>query len=87
MRRIAGMTWSILARDSDGSLGVAVASRFFAVGALCPHVRAGVGALSTQALCNPLYAAPALDAMARGEDRSSRDSPPPMKAAIIGNFT
>jgi len=71
VRRIAGMTWSILARDSDGSLGVAVASRFFAVGALCPHVRAGVGALSTQALCNPLYAAPALDAMARGEDPAS----------------
>jgi uncharacterized Ntn-hydrolase superfamily protein len=62
------MTWSIVARDGDGSFGIAIASRFFAVGALCPHVRANVGAVSTQALCNPLYAAPALDAMARGED-------------------
>ena len=50
------MTWSIVARDSSGALGVAVASKFFAVGALCPAVRAGKGALSTQALMNPLYA-------------------------------
>ena len=61
------MTWSIVARDADGSFGIAIASRFFAVGALCPYVRANVGAVATQALCNPLYAAPALDAMARGE--------------------
>src|SRR5207244_1691696 len=65
------MTWSIIARDEDGSLGIAIASRFFAVGALCPHVRANVGAVATQALCNPLYAAPALDAMSRGETPAS----------------
>ncbi len=62
------MTWSIVARDPSGALGVAVASRFFAVGALCPHARAGVGALSTQALCNPLYAPAALAAMAAHDD-------------------
>ena len=39
------MTWSIVARDPDGTFGVAVASRFFAVGALCPHAAGGVGAL------------------------------------------
>jgi uncharacterized Ntn-hydrolase superfamily protein len=50
------MTWSRVARDASGALGVAVASRFFAVGALCPAVRAGRGALSTQALINPLFA-------------------------------
>ncbi len=50
------MTWSIVARHESGALGVAVASRFFAVGALCPAVRALTGALSTQALMNPLYA-------------------------------
>ena len=61
------MTWSIVGRAADGSVGVAVASRFFAVGALCPHARSGVGALATQALVNPLYAEPALAAMARGE--------------------
>ena len=49
------MTWSILARDPDGRFGVAIASRFFAVGALCVHTRRGVGALATQALMNPLY--------------------------------
>jgi uncharacterized Ntn-hydrolase superfamily protein len=49
------MTWSILARDERGRFGVAIASRFFAVGALCVHTRRGVGALSTQALMNPLY--------------------------------
>ena len=49
------MTWSILARDEEGRFGVAIASRFFAVGALCVHTRRGVGALSTQALMNPLY--------------------------------
>src|SRR5512140_3687072 len=60
------MTWSIVACDADGSVGVAVASRFFAVGALCPHVRGGVGALATQALVNPLYGPDGLDALARG---------------------
>jgi uncharacterized Ntn-hydrolase superfamily protein len=47
-------------------LGVAVASRFFAVGALCPDAASGVGALATQALVNPLYAPAALAAMAQG---------------------
>jgi uncharacterized Ntn-hydrolase superfamily protein len=60
------MTWSILARDDEGRLGIAIASRFFAVGALCTHTRAGVGALSTQALMNPLYGAAGIDALARG---------------------
>lgn len=50
------MTWSIVARDpATGAFGVAVATRFFAVGALCPHADGGVGALATQALINPLY--------------------------------
>jgi uncharacterized Ntn-hydrolase superfamily protein len=62
------MTWSIVARDSSGALGVAIASRFFAVGALCTHARSHVGVLSTQGLMNPLYAAAALDHMARGCD-------------------
>src|SRR5919197_2022321 len=50
------MTWSIVARDpSTGEFGVAVTTKFFAVGALCPYARSGVGALATQALVNPLY--------------------------------
>jgi uncharacterized Ntn-hydrolase superfamily protein len=51
------MTWSILARDpATGTLGAAVATRFFAVGALAIHVEGGVAALATQALINPMYA-------------------------------
>ena len=49
------MTWSIVARDASGALGVAIATRFFAVGALCPYGESSVGALSTQALVNPYY--------------------------------
>src|SRR2546430_13404654 len=49
------MTWSIIARDPSGAYAVAVASKFFAVGAICPHGEGGVGALSTQALPNPLW--------------------------------
>jgi uncharacterized Ntn-hydrolase superfamily protein len=60
------MTWSIVARDADGSFGVAIASRFFAVGALCVHTRGGVGALSTQALMNPLYGPAGIDLLAAG---------------------
>ena len=50
------MTWSIIARDSTtGSFGIAVATKFFAVGARVPHIAAGVGAVATQALVNPFY--------------------------------
>lgn len=60
------MTWSIVARDDSGRLGVAVASRFFAVGALCPYARANVGAISTQALVNPGYGPAGLALLAQG---------------------
>jgi uncharacterized Ntn-hydrolase superfamily protein len=61
------MTWSIVARDPAGDAwGVAVASRFFAVGSLCPHVRPGAGALSTQALINPTYGPRGLEMAAQG---------------------
>ncbi len=60
------MTWSIVARDGTGAFGIAIASRFFAVGALCPHASSGVGALSTQALMNPLYGARGIELMAQG---------------------
>ena len=60
------MTWSIVARDKSGAFGVAVASRFFAVGALCPHARAGVGAFATQALVNPGLGPAGLDLLEKG---------------------
>lgn len=64
------MTWSIVARDASGAFGVAVASRFFAVGVHCPHARSGVGAVCTQALVNPHYGPAGLDFL-------SEDIPPP----------
>ena len=65
------MTWSILVRDGDGRFGVAIASRFFAVGALCIHTRRGVGALSTQALMNPLYGPLGIQWLAEGLEPAS----------------
>jgi len=50
------MTWSLIARDpATGAFGIAVATKNFAVGARVPHIAAGVGAVATQALVNPLY--------------------------------
>jgi len=60
------MTWSIIARDASGAFGVAIATRFFAVGALCPHAESNVGALSTQALVNPYYGKHGLDLLRAG---------------------
>jgi uncharacterized Ntn-hydrolase superfamily protein len=60
------MTWSLLAVDESGALGVAIASKFFAVGSLSPGILAGKGALSTQALMNPLYRSAGLAALAQG---------------------
>lgn len=49
-------TFSIVARDSAaGELGVAVASRFFAVGAVVPWARADVGAVATQSFANTSF--------------------------------
>jgi len=61
------VTWSILARDpATGALGAAVATRFFAVGALCIHVEGGVAALATQALVNPMYGVDGMAALRAG---------------------
>jgi uncharacterized Ntn-hydrolase superfamily protein len=60
------MTWSIIALDAEGAFGVAVATRFFAVGALCPHAESSVGALCTQALINPYYGGHGLDLLRAG---------------------
>lgn len=61
------MTWSILAHDpASGALAVAVTTCNLAVGASCPFLRAGVGAVSTQSITNRYLGPAALDAMARG---------------------
>ena len=50
------MTFSIVACDLDTEqLGVAVASKFLAVGAVVPYLAAGLGAVATQALANTAY--------------------------------
>ena len=50
------MTYSIVARDAEtGDLGVAVQSKFLAVGNVVPWARAGVGAIATQAFANVEY--------------------------------
>ncbi len=61
-------TFSIAARcPRTGQLGVAVASAVPAVGAMCPYLRAGVGAVSTQSWVNPYLALHVLDRIGRGE--------------------
>jgi uncharacterized Ntn-hydrolase superfamily protein len=61
------MTWSIIARDkATGQFGIAVATRFFAVGARVPHIAAGIGAIATQALVNPYYGIDGLKLLRQG---------------------
>lgn len=62
------MTWSIIARDkATGSFGIAVATKFFAVGARVPYIAAGVGAVATQALVNPFYGSNGLRLLREGK--------------------
>jgi uncharacterized Ntn-hydrolase superfamily protein len=61
------MTWSIVAHEpATGAFAVAVTTCSFAVGANCPYVRSGVGAVSTQSLTNRYLGPAVLDAMDRG---------------------
>jgi len=62
-------TYSIVAADPDArEVGCAVQSRYFAVGAAVPWVRAGVGAVATQAFALSASGPRLLDALAAGED-------------------
>lgn len=61
------MTWSIVAHDpASGAFAVAVATCSFAVGASCPYLRTGVGAVSTQSFTNRYLGPAILDGLARG---------------------
>lgn len=63
------MTWSIIARDSrTGQFGIAVATKFFAVGARVPHIAAGIGGVATQALVNPYYGIDGLTLLREGRE-------------------
>jgi len=62
------MTWSIVAREPEsGHLAIAVATRFFAVGGVVPHIRGRVGAVATQAFVSPLYGTDGLAMLAAGK--------------------
>lgn len=61
------MTFSICAFDREtGELGIAVQSKFLAVGAVVPWARAGVGAIATQAHANTSYGPRGLELLASG---------------------
>jgi uncharacterized Ntn-hydrolase superfamily protein len=65
--RPATATFSIVAIDPrNGDLGIAVASRYFAVGAVVPWAEADVGAVATQATVNVGYGPRALELMKAG---------------------
>ena len=62
------MTYSIVARDpATGALGVAVQSHFFGVGPVVPWLRAGVGAVATQAAVNVSLGPRGVEMLAAGQ--------------------
>ena len=64
------MTYSLIAKDTDGSIGLIVASKFFACGAIVPYMGNNC-AVASQAFCNPLWGTEGrarLEAGERAED-------------------
>jgi len=60
-------TFSIVGRSpATGMLGVAVSTAVPAVGSMCPYIRTGIGAISTQSWVNPYLAIEALHLMEIG---------------------
>jgi uncharacterized Ntn-hydrolase superfamily protein len=73
-------TFSIVAADLEtGEVGVAVQSKFLSVGAVVPFVRAGAGAIATQAFANTAYGPKALDLLANGA------APSDVAAALVAD--
>jgi len=66
------MTFSIIGRcQRTGMFGVAITTSSICVGARCPHVRAGVGAVATQNVTDPSLGPALLDAMESGLNADS----------------
>lgn len=62
-------TFSIVGHDpATGEWGVAVQSKFFAVGSVVPWAKAGAGAVATQAFGNTTYGPRGLEMLAAGKD-------------------
>lgn len=90
------MTYSLTAKDTDGSIGLIVASKFFACGAMVPYVSGSV-AVASQAFCNPLWGTEGRARMMAGEsaaqvmkDLAARDEGRAIRQAHMmdtaGNF-
>jgi uncharacterized Ntn-hydrolase superfamily protein len=62
------MTFSIVARAGGGTFGVAVASKFLAVGSVVPAADAGIGAVATQSYANVAYRPQGLTLLRTGVD-------------------
>ncbi|ROO86906.1 putative Ntn-hydrolase superfamily protein [Actinocorallia herbida] len=60
------MTFSVLATDGDGAVGMAVTSSSPAVAARCVHLRAGVGGAASQNVTDPRLGTEILDALENG---------------------
>ncbi|OEC36962.1 Uncharacterized conserved protein, Ntn-hydrolase superfamily [Pseudomonas cuatrocienegasensis] len=66
------MTFSIVGRCAEtGQLGIAISSSSIAVGARCPWLRAGVGAVSTQNITLPALGPQILTLLEAGESPSA----------------
>ena len=66
------MTFTAIALDPDtGALGIGIATYSLAVGASCPFVRPGIGAVSTQAATNAAHGPELLNLIASGENLGS----------------
>ncbi len=90
------MTYSLIAKDTDGSIGLIVASKFFACGAVVPYVSDTV-AVASQAFCNPIWGTEGRARMMAGEsaeaviaDLAARDEGRAIRQAHMmdadGNF-
>lgn len=90
------MTYSLIAKDADGSIGLIVASKFFACGAVVSFV-SGTVAVASQAFCNPIWGSEGRARMMAGEpaqqvieDLAARDEGRAIRQAHMmdaqGNF-
>lgn len=75
------MTWSIVAHDpASGAFAVAVTTCNLAVGATCPFLKSGVGAVSTQSMSNRYLGPAVLQGLERGLSPAKA-----IEAALVGD--
>jgi uncharacterized Ntn-hydrolase superfamily protein len=80
-RKARRMTWSIVAHDpTTGAFAVAVTTCNIAVGATCPFLKSGVGAVSTQSMSNRYLGPAVLHGLERGLTPAKA-----IEAALVGD--